>query len=978
ERRQAEEKLRDSEERLRQIANNVGEVVWMFDNREQKIVYLNAAYEKIWGRSIEETYQNSQNYIDAIHPEDRNILFAALERQGQGERTEMEYRVVHSNGSIYWISDRSFPIYGEDGTLIRTTGIATDITERKRAEDDMRESERKYRDLINGMNDAVWVIDMDMRFLDVNDAAVRTLGYSRGELLSMEVSDIDSAIRMEQIRQLIDKLSVEKLQVFETRHKAKDGREIPVEVSSSLVSYMGRTVIMSIARDITDRKQAGEEVRLAQQRYQALIENAPDGIVLMDVDGRFKYASPSIKRIFGYEQDEAMASDPNSLTHPDDRQKVVNELMALIEDPSRVPTLQYRFKHKNGDWRWIESTFSNLLMQPSVGAIIINFRDIHERKLAEEALNKSQSLLKEAQRIARIGHIEWNDRDQELICSDEIYDIFDLPYGTVVSKDVIGQMMSIEEWERLQRLDALAIQNHADIDYEFSIRTQDGSIHWLHQTGKVTYDQTGTPTRMMAIVQDISERKKSEQFLRESSTRLEMALKGANAGMWDWNVQTGETVFNERWAEIVGYSLAELEPISIKTWGDLCHPDDLKRSSEMLQKHFSGEVEFYECEVRMKHKNGSWIWVIDRGRVMEWDKDEKPIRMFGTHLDITRQKHEDQYAQTVLRLTNLSYTTSDVETLMRATLDEVEALTDSTIGFFHFVDDDQNSINLQAWSTNTLMNLCNADGKGQHYPVDQAGVWADAIRSGEARIYNDYPALGHRKGLPEGHASISRLISLPVKRNGLVVAALGVGNKPRDYTEQDLEILRNLAETVFDMIMRRRAEEALRTNEERMRTVADFTYDMEFWMDENKNLQYMSPSCQRITGYERYQFMGDPSLLQNIVHQEDRSIFDKHSIDELNLPESCSILFRIITANGEIRWINHTCQAVTGADGKSRGRRVSHRDITERRQALQDLRASEEKYRGLLESLDSVVANIDLNGRFLYMNDTAAEQLGGV
>ncbi len=1103
ERRQAEERLRDSEERFQQIANNVGEVVWMFDNHEQMLVYLNAAYEKIWGRSIEETYQNTQHYIDAIHPEDRGAMFAALERQGRGERTEMEYRVVQPNGSIHWISDRSFPIYGEDGTLIRTTGIATDITARRQAEDDLRESERKYRELINGMNDTVWVIDTDMRLLDVNDAAVKKLGYSRDELLSMKVSDVDSAIEPEEIQKLIDRLGEEKIQIFETRHKTKDGREIPIEVSSSLISYMGRTVIMSIARDITDRKRAEQEAHLAEQRYRALIEYAPDGVVLIDVNGRFKYASPSVERIFGYAQEDLPLCNSVEMTHPEDLPAVLPELAKLLEQPSYIPTLQYRFRHKNGEWRWIESTFSNLITTPGLEAIIINFRDIQERKLAEDelrlaehryralienapdgiallgpdnkfnylspsaqkimgydqleirlqepdalthpddlpmvidelkkviqdplykptvqyrfmnksgewrwvestfsnlsafpgveaiilnfrditerrqtedALQKSQELLKEAQRIARVGHMEWSGIDEGLVCSDEVYDIFNLPHGAPLSRKVIMQMMHPGEQERIHALDLAAFRQRADMDYEYSIRTLDGDTRWLHQMNKVTYDENETPARMLAIVQDITERKKTEHILSESRTRLEMALEGAKAGMWDWNVQSGETVFNERWAEIVGYSLAELGPVNINTWVDLCHPDDLKRSDELLKKHFSGETEFYTCEARMRHKNGAWVWVLDQGRVMEWDEGGKPVRMFGTHIDITGQKREELYTQAVLRLTNLSYESSEMEDLMRAMLDEAEELTDSQVGFFHFVDEDQNTIKLQAWSTNTLTNMCTAEGKGQHYPVAQAGVWADAIRKGEACIYNDYASAPDRKGMPAGHAPVQRLISLPVKRNNLVVAALGVGNKPQDYTEQDLDVLSRLSEAVFDMILRKRAEEALRNNEYRFRTVADFTYDMEFWLDENQNLLYVSPSCKRITGYEREQFLKEPALLGKIVHPEDRSIFDGHNKEEFTLAESCSLDFRIIDAGGSVRWINHTCQAVTGEGGSFRGRRVSHRDVTDQKQILKELRTSEEKYRVLLESLDSVVANIDLNGRFLYMNDTAATMLGG-
>ncbi|MFA5902946.1 MAG: PAS domain S-box protein [Desulfobacula sp.] len=126
--------------------------------------------------------------------------------------------------------------------------------------------------------------------------------------------------------------------------------------------------------------------------------------------------------------------------------------------------------------------------------------------------------------------------------------------------------------------------------------------------------------------------------LAEEKTRLEGVIIGTRAGTWEWNVQTGETIFNEHWAEIIGYSLKELAPISIDTWTNNTHPDDFHSSSEMLQKHFNGETDYYDCECRMRHKNGHWVWVLDRGKVISRTHDGKPQWMFGTHIDITSRK----------------------------------------------------------------------------------------------------------------------------------------------------------------------------------------------------------------------------------------------------------------------------------------------------------------------------------------------------
>jgi PAS domain S-box-containing protein len=143
---------------------------------------------------------------------------------------------------------------------------------------------------------------------------------------------------------------------------------------------------------------------------------------------------------------------------------------------------------------------------------------------------------------------------------------------------------------------------------------------------------------LFGISRDITARLEAEQALRESDATLRNVIDGTRVGTWDWNVQTGETRFNERWAEIVGCTLADLEPVSIQTWIDLCHPDDLAASNAQLAQVFAGERAHYDLNCRVRHRDGSWVWVLDRGKVIEWTEDGKPARMVGTHADITAEK----------------------------------------------------------------------------------------------------------------------------------------------------------------------------------------------------------------------------------------------------------------------------------------------------------------------------------------------------
>ena len=172
---------------------------------------------------------------------------------------------------------------------------------------------------------------------------------------------------------------------------------------------------------------------------------------------------------------------------------------------------------------------------------------------------------------------------------------------------------------------------------------------------------------------------------------------------------------------------------------------------------------------------------------------------------ITQRKRQERTMAALLRL--LDYAPSHTsQELLREFLDEAETLTGSRIGFYHFVEDDQVSLSLQVWSSNT-MKKCTAPGAGTHYLIQQAGVWVDCVRQGAPVIHNDYASLPHKKGLPEGHVPLVRELVVPVIRGGKLVAILGVGNKETDYDEYDARVVGQLAELAWETVVRKRAEE---------------------------------------------------------------------------------------------------------------------------------------------------------------------------
>jgi len=194
---------------------------------------------------------------------------------------------------------------------------------------------------------------------------------------------------------------------------------------------------------------------------------------------------------------------------------------------------------------------------------------------------------------------------------------------------------------------------------EICNKAKDGGFYWVESTIVPTLNHEGKPVSYIALRTETTKRKQAELVIKENQDRLQLIMESTGVGVWDWLVMTGEVEFNERWAAITGYSLEELSPLNMTTWTNKVHPEDLTRSSQLLEKHFDGENDSYECELRLKHKNGQWVWVLDTGRLVERDENGFPRRMIGTLLDISQQKDAEIKAMEALALIEATIEATD-------------------------------------------------------------------------------------------------------------------------------------------------------------------------------------------------------------------------------------------------------------------------------------------------------------------------------
>ncbi|MFZ5796893.1 MAG: response regulator [Thermodesulfobacteriota bacterium] len=274
-------------------------------------------------------------------------------------------------------------------------------------------------------------------------------------------------------------------------------------------------------------------------------------------------------------------------------------------------------------------------------------------------------------------------------------------------------------------------------------------------------------------------------------------------------------------------------------------------------------------EVQFRRKSGE-VFTAELFALKLCDDHGQPTGNIGVIRDITERKQTEQRRREILRARAdiMEYAINHpLDELLTLVLDRVGELVESPIGFYHFVEADGQTLILQQWSSRTLKEFCRAESKNLHYPIHQAGVWADCVRRKEAVIHNDYEALEGKRGLPAGHAKVVRELVVPVLREDMVVAVLGVGNKPSNYTGRDLEIISYLADITWEAIDSLKSREALRRSEienERLLAAIEQADESIMITDPAGIIQYVNPCFERITGYGRKEALGrTPAILKS-------------------------------------------------------------------------------------------------------------------
>ncbi|MFW9788421.1 MAG: PAS domain S-box protein [Candidatus Thorarchaeota archaeon] len=784
---------------------------------------------------------------------------------------------------------------------------------------DSEEVHPDFEKIISGAHLKMVTIDRDLNITYVNPAFSETAGKIIGTPVLMGVESQfreEFRLKLEKVMREGTNQQMEFSETLEGRrttwHELRIGaiRDGPDIVGAVIAGY-----------EITDRVLAMRALGESEGKFRGVFEHANDGIILADEEGRIIAINAAQEKFFGINREdviglplwEVQASILSENKQTSEHQMYLQEALSSFFKMGTAPwlekTIHGKFTHPHDG---TQKTFSQTAFRiPSTkGFMLCSFTwDTTEQTRLEEERKASEHRYKALFDENNDGvfilslsgkFLEVNARASELLGYDRPEDLVDLPFSETIVEGERAE--SIKQFERIMGGAKVPI-------FERTLLKRDGTHVLAELSVSLVLDRDGNPQHVQTIVRDITERKVTQAALDESRERYELALQGADLGVWDWNAEADEMIFSKRWAEMLGYSIEEIEP-NYAGWEKLVHPEDLKLMEERWNSHVDGITPFYSSEHRMRTKTGGWKWVLERGKVVEWNEKGGTRRATGTLLDITERKViEKALEQSEQKYRNL------LENIpQRVFYKNRESIYVACNPAF--------ARDLEKVPTEII-------GKTDFdlYPMELA----ESFRTTDKEVLENLQTWeSDQEYITSGEPRIAHIVKAPVRDDeGTIVGILGIF---WDITENTL------------------SAQALRASETKYRNLVEQSLmGIAIVPRGFESIAFVNPTLCNLLGYSEEEILAmSPEQVSALVHKDDVVLIDDYLNNRLQDKQPGEALqVRMIHNDGSEIWVDFSAGAIEY--GETQAVQVTVVDITKRIEAELEVLRDRQVFRTIAE-----------------------------
>ena len=883
ERKQTQAALQTSEERFRQMAENIEDVFWIVEMQDYKVLYVSPAYEKVWGRPCADLYANPYQWMETIHPDDRQHVQASFTEQVLTGRCDIEFRVIRPDGSVRWIRDRGFPIPSSDGQIRRVAGIAEDITERKQAEAALKQREEQLRLITDAVPALIAYVDPDRRFRFVNRAYTDWFGYLPENIIGRHLAEFVGEDVYQYMRPDVEAALAGEYVMAEVWMPFQEGgpRYVRRQYVPDIAPDGTAKGFYALITDITNLKQTEAALRQSEQRYRSLVSILSSMVWTVDPEGQFIHPQPAWKTYTGQSWSEHQNWGWLQAIHPEDRERVRSQWIRARDSKTFYQSEGRIWNAATESYRYFEARGIPLFnSEGSIREWVGTITDVDNRKRAEVALRQSEERFR--QMAENVEDVFWirDIKDNQILYVSPAYERIWGKSCDSLCANPYGWLETIhpEDQERV-RTSFLEQKLEDQVSQEYRIIRPDGSIRWIRDRCFPIQNEQGEVCRIAGIAEDITASQQVEAALRRSEQQFRAAQE---LSLYAFTIL--KSVRDET-GQIIDFECIYVNPKA---------EEALKRSAEdIIGKRLLQILPGNQLNTNLFNR---YVQVVETGKPhnIEILYDADGITGWFHNMAV---KLEDGVAVSFSDISDRKQAEDALrasETAARARAEELEILMEAVPAAIWIAHDrhcHQMSANLTAYE---LMRMPPGS------PTTATPADGDTLlpfkqqRNGKDIPFRELPMQRAGRTGEEVEEELEFVFDSDDVRH-----IYGKAVPLRD----DSGKVRGVIGAFLDVSERKRAEEALQASEERFRLAARAVTGIVYDWDLRTNHVYRSEGLRQLIGVGPEEVPPDRDWWSERIHPEDLSVIRPQMLSTLaNGGDRYSFEYRVQHVDG--RWID--------------------------------------------------------------------------